>query len=310
MISPKIAVSSLSFSKNRTLRSELMSHYSTCVFNETNGLLQGDDLVQFIKDADAVIAGTETFSEEVLCHCSKLRVISKYGVGLDNIDFDASKQRGIDVYSKQGVNKLSVAEMTLGFMLSLSRNLYKTSVLLKQGDWVKDGGVQLSGKTIGIIGLGHIGKEVVRLLQPFGCRVLVNDIIDQTEYCRKNGLIYSDLESLVSQSDLITIHTDLNDTSRYLVNMAMFKKMKSSAFFINTARGELVVQSDLKQALLTQEIAGAAIDVFEIEPVNDPELTSLPTLYCTPHIGANAKEAVLLMGMAAIENLVLYFEKE
>ena len=304
----KVAVASVSFSKNQILRKSLMSITTNVVFNETNQLLQGKLLLDLIGDADIVIAGTEQYSAEILSKCPNLNVISKYGVGLDNIDFDACDQFNIQVRSKQGVNKLSVAEMTLGFMLSLTRNLYKSSITLKAGSWVKNGGFQLSGKTIGIIGVGHIGKELVRLLEPFNCRILVNDIIDQSNYYQENNLESVSKEQLLQDSDVVTIHTDLTAQSKYMMNKTYFKLMKETAYFINTARGDLVVQSDLKAALLNETIAGAAVDVYDVEPINDMQLIQLPNFYCTPHIGGNASEAVLAMGNAAINEIKTYFE--
>tara|TARA_A100001015_G_C14986063_1_gene711582 strand:- start:141 stop:1073 length:933 start_codon:yes stop_codon:yes gene_type:complete len=300
----KIAVSSLSFSKNEKLRTRLSSISDNIQFNETGSILNEAQLIEFVKDIDILILGTEKLTEKVLSKASRLKLISKYGVGLDNIDFDACEKLGIEVRHRQGVNKLAVAEMTLGFMLSLCRNLYKSSVDLKQGRWLKNGGTQLSGKTVGIIGVGHIGKEVVRLLQPFGCRILVNDIVEQGDYYNANELTYVDKDTLFSESDIVTIHTDLNKETRFMIDSSVFDKMKTSAFFINTARGELVLQLDLKTALLNNIISGAAVDVYETEPVSDLDLLSLSNFYCTPHIGGNSIEAVQSMGKAAIDNLV------
>lgn len=173
-----ILATSPSFSKNKILQDEIYKYFPNAKLNLEGKRFNQDELIEYIKDADAIIVGLESINTEVLDKCPNLKMISKYGVGLNNINLDECKKRGIKIGWTGGVNKLSVAEMTLGFMMMLSRNLFTTSNQLKNGIWNKSGGFQLSGKTIGIIGVGHIGKEVVRLLKPFGCKILVNDIIN------------------------------------------------------------------------------------------------------------------------------------
>jgi len=193
-------------------------------------------------------------------------------------------------------------------MLGLCLNLYETSYRLKSGDWFRKGGFQLSGKTVGIIGVGNIGKEVVRLLKPFNCTILINDIIDQHEYYRANGLIETSKERIFRECDIITIHTPLTTETRNLLNGDSLRMVKKEAFLINTSRGAIINQDDLKEALKSGGIAGAALDVFEEEPPSDKEFLELPNLFCTPHIGGNAKEAVWAMGLSAIRHLENFFE--
>ena len=233
-------------------------------------------------------------------------MISKYGVGLDNIDLNACKENNVKIGWTGGVNKRSVSEMTMGFMLMLSRNLFTTSNKLKQMVWDKKGGTQLTGKTIGIIGLGNIGKDLVSLLQPFGCNFLVNDIIDISDYASLHNLKTASKEEIYSSSDIISIHTPLNMKTTNLINLEVFKKMKSSSFLINTARGGIVNEIDLKFALENNIISGAALDVYESETVLNEELLVLPNLICTPHTGGNSFEAVVAMGLSAIEHLIRY----
>ena len=303
----KIAVTSLSFSKNNILRSELLSLFPNAKFNETGKILTGAGLIEFLDGYAGSIVGLETIDIDLIDSCQNLKFISKYGVGLDNLDLDYCKQKNIEIGWTGGVNKLSVAEMALGFMLSLSRNLYQSSLYLKDGAWFKNGGSQLSGKTIGIIGVGFIGKELIRLLAPFNCKILVNDIIDQDKYYELNNLIKSEKEEIYSQSDIITIHTPLTDFTRNLINKESISKMKKSVIIINSARGGIVEQNDLKFALETGQIAGAALDVYEIEPPIDNDLLKINNLFCTPHIGGNSAEAVLAMGRSAINHLKNYF---
>ena len=295
----------------RTYRSDSDATH-TPMFHQVEGLLIDNSssmahlkgcLIDFLKDCEGVIVALEQMVPEVIDQLPKLKVISKFGVGLNNIDIEYCKKKNIKIGWRAGVNKTSVAEMTLGFMLMLIRNLYMTSNKLSTGIWDKNGGFSLYGKTIGIVGVGHIGKEVVNLLKPFGCKILVNDIINQDEYYNQNDLIKMGFDELIQQSDIITVHTPLTNQTNNMINKDVFDKMKNSSFIINTARGEIVNLNDLKESIKANNIAGAAIDVYHEEPPTDLELLSLPNLICTPHIGGNSNEAVLAMGMSAINNL-------
>lgn len=304
----KISVSTVAFSTNTILVSELKKYFQDVIVNEKGVRIPENELVNFYKDAEGIIVGLEKISPEILDKLPNLKIIAKYGVGLDNIDIDACIKRNIKIGWTGGVNKRSVAEMALGFMLALSRNLYITSNQLKSGFWNKNGGIQFTGKTIGIIGVGNIGKELIDILTPFNCNILVNDI-SELDDCTIKKTIQVEKDILYRESDFISIHTPLNNETKNLINLEVFNKMKKSAFLINTARGGIVNETDLKFALSNKIIAGAAIDVYEVEPPNDPELLNLPNLICTPHTGGNASEAVLAMGMSAIKHLVNFFNQ-
>jgi len=196
--------------------------------------------------------------------------------------------------------------MVMGNAISLLRNLYQSSTLLSDGTWKKDGGEQLTGKTVGIIGVGFIGKELVRLLKPFNCIILVNDIINQDGYYKDNGLTHTTKEEIFKSCDVITVHTPLTKETTHLIDEEALSLMKSNAIVLNTARGGIIQEDDLLEALSSNKIKAAAIDVYEEEPPTNLELLKLPNLICTPHIGGNAKEAVLAMGMSAIEHLIDY----
>lgn len=306
----RIKIPNISFSKNTQLRSELLNEFDDCHFNEAFKRYKGADLVDFLKDADGAIVGLEMITDELLSKCPKLKIISKYGVGLDSIDQDACAKHKVKVGWTGGVNKRSVSEMTLGFILMLLRNLYVSSNELKTNNWNKVGGVELSGKSVGVIGVGRIGKDLIRLLKPFGCKILVNDIIDQSAYYNSNELIEATKEEIYEQSDVITVHTPLNDSTRYLFNLESFKLMSKKPIVINVARGGIINQHDLKIALEHNFISGAAIDVYEEEPCVDQDLLCIPNLINTPHTGGNSKEAVLAMGRSAINHLKEYFTFE
>jgi len=305
----KIAVTSPSFSKNKVLQDEIFKYYPSAKLNLEGKRFNQEELLGYIKDADAIIVGLETIDKELIECCPKLKIISKYGVGLNNIDLDECRKNNIAIGWTGGINKLSVAEMTLGYMLMLCRNLFVTSNELKNGIWNKSGGFQLSNKTIGIIGVGYIGKEVIRLLKPFKCKILVNDIINQDDYYLENDLENVSKQELYKRCDVISIHTPYNADTHNMINKTIFSMMKENTFIINSARGGIINEDDLKYALQNKMIAGAAVDAYVVEPPKDEDLLSLENLICTPHIGGNSQEAIESMGLSAI-NHILEFSKK
>ena len=302
-----IVVTSPSFSKNKTLQKKIYSYFPDAKLNLEGKPFNKRELIEYIGEAEGLIVGLDKIDKEVLNGCPNLKIISKYGVGLNNIDLNGCKERNIAIGWSGGVNRLSVAEMTLGYILMLSRNPYITSNQLKRGVWNKNGGFELSGKTVGIIGVGFIGKELIRLLEPFRCKILVNDIINQNRYYKKYNLIESSKDEIYKNADIITLHTPLNSTTNNMITLKEMKIMKKSAILINSARGGLINEDDLKFALQNNIIAGGAIDVYINEPPTNKELIEIPNLITTPHIGGNSKEAVLAMGMSAIEHLRKFF---
>lgn len=302
----KVVVSAVAFSKNKELVQALLNLFPDAVINYDGKRYIDDELIDYYKEADAIITGLERIDDEILSKLPKLKLIAKYGVGLDNIDIEACKNRNVKIGWTGGVNKHSVAEMTLGLMLMLSRNLFTTANQLKSGTWNKSGGFSLSSRTIGIIGIGHIGKELVQMLKPFNCRILVNDIIDLTDYVHTNNVELVTKEYLYQNSDIISVHTPLNASTKGMISKEAILQMKQSVFLINTARGGIINQEDLKWALDSNKIGGAALDVFNVEPTEDTELIRYPNLIATPHIAGNSYEAVIAMGMAAINHIVSY----
>lgn len=306
-----IGITTVAFSKDKKLVDHIKGFgFKKVLTNVAGQRFTREELIGFLNKCDVAIVGLDKINDDILSNVPNLKAISKYGVGLDNIDFEACEKHDVKILHTQGVNKRSVSELTLGYMLSLFRNIYITSNLLKQGIWQKSGGTQLSAKTVGVIGVGHIGKDLIELLQPFGCKILVNDVVEQNAYYASKNLIEATKEEIFKTADVITVHTPLDASTQYMINKGSLEMMKSTAFVINSARGGIVNQDDLKWALQNNIIAGAAIDPYEVEPPEDTELISLPNLINTPHIGGNAQEAVEAMGMAAIANIVSWAQKE
>jgi phosphoglycerate dehydrogenase-like enzyme len=309
MSEPRIKCISRSFSAHPVLRRELLEIFPSAILNDEGRNYDGAELAEFLSDCDGAIVSLEPVDDALLARLPELRIIAKYGVGIDNLDTDAMARRDVALGWTGGLNKRGVAEMTLGFMLGLCRNLFFSHRDLREkNDWTKRGGFQLTGRTVGIIGVGFVGKDLVELLKPFHCRILVNDVIDQSAYYEANGLIEASKDRIYAEADIVTVHTPLDGMTRGMIDLDVFRKMKRTAYLINAARGPIVVQSDLKRALVEGLIAGAALDVFEIEPCDDPKFMALPNLYCTPHTGGSADESILAMGRSAIAHLTDFFK--
>lgn len=307
----KIAILANAFQKNEVLMKKLIEIFPNYVVGQKQGVrYTPQEMIDSLKDAEGAIVSLDMVNEEVLKQCPNLKVVSKYGVGINNINFEDCKKYGVAIKYEEGVNKSSVAELTLSYMLALSRNLYQNIKNIKQGIWDKKGGMNLNGKTIGIIGVGNIGKELVKLLKPFNCNVLVNDIrydSEQLNFYKENNLREVSKEYLCENSDFITLHVPLIGPIESLVNMKFLEKMKPTAYLINTSRGEIINEEDLLEALKKGIISGAALDVYSQEPPQNRELLELDNLICTPHIGGNSVESVLAMGMSAINGLKEFF---
>lgn len=299
----KVAVCSRSFSQNEILRKSLLSKYKNVTFNDLGIKMSESELIKFISGHTKAIIALESINTNILQNLPDLRVIGKYGVGLDMIDMNAMIKHNVRLGWRPGVNKLSVAELTLSLALTLIRKIPESIDLVKNKQWYQIIGNQLSYKKFGIIGCGNIGKELVKLLKPFSCDILVFDILDQDEYYKENNIAKVGLDDLLNNSDIISIHLPLNNSTKNILSSEKLLMMKSNVLLINVARGGLVDEIALKQLLLNNKIGAAAFDVFEQEPPFDNELLQLKNFFPTPHIGGSTEESILAMGMAAIEGL-------
>jgi phosphoglycerate dehydrogenase-like enzyme len=299
----RIAVASRSFSLNPTLRAELRQRYPDVTFNDTNAVLAGDELVAFLRGHEKAITGLDVLTDEVFRAVPELRVVSKYGVGLDMIDLDAARRHGVIVRWTPGVNRQAVAELTIALMISLCRSLAPQSRDLSAGVWRQVGGRQLSSSVVGILGCGSVGQTVARLCRAFGATVLANDILSYASFYREVGVAPVDLDALLSQADIVSIHLPLDASTAGMIDAAALSKMKPTALLVNTARGSIVDEAALAVALRENRIAGAAADVFAVEPPAGSPLLTLPNFLGTPHVGGATREAALAMGRAAIAGL-------
>jgi D-3-phosphoglycerate dehydrogenase len=299
----KIAVCSRSFSRNKVLRKELLEKYDNVYFNDDGLSLNGDTLLDFLQGATHAITALEKIDDTILSKLPKLKVISKYGVGLDMIDMRSMQKHNVRLGWTGGVNRRSVSELVISFSIALLRHVPASQREVLSGTWQQHVGGHLSGRTVGIIGCGYVGKDLIKLLQPFGCPILVNDIKKDTDFYRKYNIKTVSKEELLAKSDIVTLHTPLDDSTKNMLTAERLSLMKSDAILLNVARGGLLDEAALKKMLINGKLGGAALDVFAIEPPQDKELLDLPNFIVTPHIGGSANEAILAMGSAAIDGL-------
>ena len=298
-----LAITSRSFSKNPILRREVLKLYPGAKFNDDELKLCGDSLVEFLYGYEKAITALEVIDDSILSKLPHLKSIAKYGVGLDMIDLRAMKKNNVKLGWTGGVNKRSVSELVVSFAIALQHRAVFANSEVRKGQWYQVKGSQLSNSTFGIIGCGHIGKDLVKLLKPFNCKILAHDIMNFKEFYEKNNVKSVGIEELIKKSDVVTLHLPLDDSTKNIMNEERLQMLKSSAVLINLARGGLIDEAVLKKMLLEKRIAGAALDVFEIEPPIDKELLTMDNVLITPHIGGSTEEAILAMGMAAIDGL-------
>lgn len=301
--SPLVAVASRSFSQHTVLVQELRAKFPNLRLNEAGKSLAGDELVEHLQGAERAVIALEKLDASILSRLPELRIIGKYGVGLDNIDMAAMREHGVKLGWTGGVNRLGVAELALELMLGGLRKTWESRELAESGGWFQIRGRQLSGKTVGIIGFGHVGKEVARILAPFQVRILVNDIKDVSQAAAAAGAELAEKDQIFAEADVITLHTPRTPDTTRMINARALSMMKPDAVVVNTARGGLIDEQALLAALTENRIGAAAMDVFESEPPGDNPLIKLTNFAATTHIGGSSEEAVLNMGRAAIAGL-------
>ena len=268
-----------------------------------------DQIKEKIGNFDIVIVRSRTkLTKDLIEKANKCKIIARVGVGLDNIDVDAAKTKGIRVINAVEGAMNAVAELVLGLMLSLAREIPRADREIRNGNWLKKElmGTELSGKYLGIVGLGNIGKRLAKHARALNMNIIGYDVIPiPNDFAREVGLIKTDLETLLSSADYISFHVPLTNDTHHLVNTQRLAKMKKTVYLINTSRGEIIDEEALYTAIKEGKIAGAALDVFEKEPATGNKLATLPNVICTPHIGAQTKEAQTLAANVIAEKIIM-----
>ncbi|HYL80836.1 MAG TPA: phosphoglycerate dehydrogenase [Candidatus Acidoferrum sp.] len=279
-------------------------------FQPRHGERSEDEMIRIGQGFDAVIASTDPFSARVLAALPQLKIISRTGVGYDAIDVAAATARGIAVCTGPGVNRHAVAEYAIALMLQCARHVSEHVATVRAGRWDRHEGFDLAGKTVGIIGLGTIGKEVAQRLRAFEMRLLAYDPVQDLQFAEAHGVTYVSLEVLLQQSDLVSLHAFLDAQSRKLLDAKRLALMKPTAYVINTARGGLLDHDALYEALKGHKLAGAALDAFEQEPLGESPLRALDNCWLSPHAAGSSRDARARSKHVAVENVLRFFRGE
>jgi len=307
----KILVTPTSFGPAAKLapKEKLLTFADEIIYNPHSRPLTEDELIPLLEGCDGYLAGLDFITEKALSGAGRLKVISRYGIGCDRVDLDAAKKKGIIVTNTPGANADAVADLTLGLMLSVARMIPMLENSTKQGEWKRNTGIELGGKTLGLLGFGMIGKAAARRALGFGMKVTAYDPYMDEKYAKDNGILSCSLEEVISGSDFISLHLPLLDSTANIIGKDSIAKMRPGAIIINTARGGLIDEEALYRALESGHLGGAALDAYEKEPPDaSVPLYQLPNVVTTPHTGAHTAEASLNMATMAVDNLISVIE--
>lgn len=270
--------------------------------------IKPDELERSVSEYDILVVRSRTkVTKEVINGNPKMKIIARVGVGLDNIDVEYAKFKNIRVINAEVAAMNAVAELVIGLMLSLTRSIPMADAGIKNGKWLKKQlrGTELKGRYLGIVGVGKIGRRIGRIARGFGMNIIGYDIVPiDAQFVREVGLVKTDLDTLLSSADFVTLHVPLTDDTKHVINEQRLNLMKKTAYIINTSRGAVIDEQALYKALKEGTIAGAALDVFELEPPINDELIKLPNVVCTPHIGAQTVEAQELAANVIAERII------
>jgi len=271
--------------------------------------ITADQITEKISSFDIVVVRSRTkITKEMIDRATQCKIIARVGVGLDNIDVDAAKAKNIRVINAVEGAMNAVAELVLGLMLSMAREIPRADREIRNGKWLKKElmGIELSGKYLGIVGLGNIGKRLAKLARGLNMNIIGFDVMPiADDFARDVGLIKADIDTLLSSADFVSFHVPLTSDTNHLVNAKRLATMKKTAYIINISRGEIIDEDALCDALKEGKIAGAALDVFEKEPATGNKLATLSNVVCTPHIGAQTKEAQTLAANVIGEKIIM-----
>lgn len=272
-------------------------------------LAQENEICRVIQGADAIIV-TAMFpaTRKIIMSAERLKMIAIRSAGFEGSDLKAATEKGVVVTHNPGSNASSVADMAIGLMLAVSKQIVKKDREMRKGIYNRGGGEDLFRKTIGIIGLGNIGKKMAQRLQGFEVKIIANDIVDYPQFQKKYNSPYYSKEELLQMADYVTIHVPLDDSTRLMIGEERLKLMKPTAFLINTARGEVVDEQALYKALTNGWIAGAGLDVFKEEPPKFRALIELENVVCTPHSAGLSRQASYSMAMETVKKIIAFFE--
>lgn len=305
-----VTPTSLKPDKNYSALERLGSFCGDLIFNPTEKPLSGEELLPLLRDCDGYLAGLDQVTGPVLKSCPQLRAISRYGAGYDRVDIQTARELGIKVSNTPGANAQAVAELSFTLLLALARKIPYLHNETASGNWVRSTGTQLYHKTLGIVGLGAIGRKVALCSAGFSMKVLAYDPYISKRYCTEHGIIPTDLDTLLSEADFITLHLPLNGGTYHLINDKSIALMKPGAILVNASRGGIIDEEAAWRALTDGRLGGLGLDAFEHEPPGQSPLFTLQNVIATPHTGAHTHEATEAMADMAVDNLIMMLNGE
>lgn len=311
MANGKILITARSFRKTEGPHKQLLRDAGYALVECPNDQpLSATELSEWVDDVDGAILGLDLVDAAVFAAAPRLRVISRFGVGVDAVDVAAATRYGVVVTITPGANSVAVAELALALLLALARSIPYHDRVAKQGKWSRVQGMELAGATLGLVGLGRIGREVAQRAAALGMRVLAYDpLLGPADFARL-GVQSCDLDTLLAASDAVSLHLPLSEATHNLIDAQALARMKPTAYLVNTARGGLVDEQALYAALARKQLAGAACDVFAKEPPETTGLVALDNFIAAPHIGSATQQTSLRMGLMAAENALAVLRGE
>lgn len=300
-----IGANSVSKPQYAAIHEKAKEVFDEIVLNPFGRTLTSEEVMERWEGVDAILAGTEKYTAEMLKNApASLKVISRHGVGLESVDLDAAREQGITVCNTPGANADAVAEAAMGLILSVLRKIPLSDHYVRSNNWKRSEGRLIKGQTVGVIGMGNIGKGVIRRCQGFGAKFMAYDPYFDEAFAAEYGVTPAGIEDVLKNADIVTLHLPSTPETYHIINAETLAMMKPGAVLINTARGELVDEAALYEALKSGHLGGAGLDVYSSEPIYNSPLFELDNIVVTPHMAGNTSDTTMNMGMWALDNAI------
>lgn len=307
----KVLITPRSYGKynKEELQTMLIEHGITPVFNPYGRIMEEEEMIHEVRDVDGLIVGVDPVNRNVLEAAPKLKAIAKYGVGVDNIDCQFARERGIFISRTVNANSEAVADFAMALLMAVARRVVEIDQGCHKEDWSKKEALDIYNKKIGILGLGAIGRGVVKRAKGFEMKVYGYDVVKDEEYIKENGIIFADINTIIKECDFISLHMPLTKDTKHILNKDNLKYAKKNLIIINTARGGLMNEDDVYDLLKAKKIYGVGIDAFEHEPAQNSTLLEFPNVVAGSHTAASSQGAINMMSTMATKNVIADLEK-
>jgi len=301
----RVLITPPGFAKNDPKPMEILKEQGyELVINPYGRQMTKEEMLEIAKDFDAILIGTDPVDADIMKQSPKLKIVSKYGVGIDNIDSKYAEENSIAVRKALGANSDAVADTAFAMMMAITKKIIIVDAEVRRGEWNETETFEMNNKTLGLLGSGYIGKGVAKRASGFDMKILVYDVIKDEEFAKKYNVEYVSLERLLKESDFISVHVPLLPATRNMISTKEFEMMKPKAVIVNTARGGIIDEDALLVALKSNRILGAGLDVFVQEPIQNKEWFTIPNVVLSSHCAADTYEATHKMSMVSAQNVI------